>query len=202
MLGIFLDQETTGLDSYRHNVLEIALRVIDLATGEEVGSFESIVSQPHAVWEKRDLMAIEINGFCEEELQTGTKPEKIGEEIIALFTKLQIQRSKAVFICANPSFDRPFFSQLIPAYTQERLNWPYHWLDLASMYWALFVKEQEANKRSLPESLLLSKDSIATSLSLPKEQKPHRAMQGVDHLLVCYRHIVGYPERLKTPTLQ
>lgn len=193
MLGIFLDQETTGLDSFTHRVVEIACRVVDLSTGHCLASYEAVVSQGDSVWQARDLGAIEINGFTQEELRRGKTEAEIGKEIIELFTRLGIKRSYAAFICANPSFDRPFFSQIVPTYTQERLNWPYHWLDLASMYWALeCVKIKELGAR-LPESVVLSKDSIATKLALPKEQKPHRAMQGVEHLLLCYTALVGFP---------
>ena len=192
MLGIFLDQETTGLDCYRHKVLELACKVVDLTTGAVVAEYESIVFQPDEVWQARDSGAIQVNGFKKEDLLQGKPIEQIASEIIALFTKCNIQRSKAFFICANPSFDRPFFSQLIPAYTQEKLNWPYHWLDLASMYWALQMQKTYQLEKELPDSILLSKDNIAAAQQLPKEDKPHRAMQGVDHLLLCYRHTVGF----------
>lgn len=195
MLGIFLDQETTGLDSYIHKLLEIAIKVVNLENGSLRASYEAIVCQPEEVWNRRDPCAIEINGFQQEELSRGKPESQIATEIIELFTKLNVQRSKAFFICANPSFDRPFFSHLIPAYTQEKLNWPYHWLDLASMYWALQIQKTTELEQPLPEAITLSKDSIATSLSLPAEEKPHRAMQGVDHLLLCYEETVGYPNK-------
>jgi DNA polymerase-3 subunit epsilon/oligoribonuclease len=70
--------------------------------------------------------------------------------------------------------------------------WPYHWLDLASMYWALEIKKSQNLEYSLPDEILLSKDNIAKSLGLEQEAKPHRAMHGVDHLLLCYTHLVGY----------
>lgn len=192
MLGIFLDQETTGLDSYRHKLLEVACKIVDLQTGELKGSYESIVFQPQSVWEARDCHAIEVNGFTEQELRYGKPEAAIGKELTDLFTSLHIERGKAFFICANPSFDRPFFYHLIDCYTQEKLNWPYHWLDLASMYWALEIQKAKHHELSLPDKLVLSKDCIAQNLSLAKEEKPHRAMQGVNHLLLCYEHLVGF----------
>jgi len=192
MLGIFLDQETTGLDSYRHKLLEVACVIMDLHTGEEKGSYESVVFQPESVWNDRDVHAIEVNGFTQGHLIKGKTQEVIGREIQELFTACGIERGKALFICANPSFDRPFFYHLIDCYAQEKLNWPYHWLDLASMYWALEIQKAKRYELELPEKLILSKDTIAQNLSLAKEEKPHRAMQGVKHLLLCYEHLVGW----------
>ncbi len=193
MLGIFLDQETTGLDSYRHKLLEIALKVVDLSSGKNIASYESLIFQPEAVWKASDRGALEVNGFSWDEVSKGKSEKEVGDAICTLFTKLGIQRGKSVFICQNPSFDRAFFSHLIDCYTQEKMHWPYHWLDLASMYWALEVQKTAALELSLPDEIWLSKDHIAHSFELPGEPKPHRAMQGVDHLLLCYGKVVGFP---------
>ena len=104
-------------------------------------------------------------------------------------------RKKAVFICQNPSFDRGFFSQLIDPDTQEDLNWPYHWLDLASMYWAISMDKAKKQNCPFPWETGISKDLIASHYNLPAEDKPHRAMNGVDHLLICYEAVVGFPGR-------
>ena len=112
-----------------------------------------------------------------------------------LFDKHDIKRGEAVFICQNPSFDRIFFSQLIDVDTQEKLLWPYHWLDLASMYWAEAIRKAKGGEEKYPWMTGCSKDKIATALELPKEVKPHRAMNGVNHLLLCYESVVGFPEK-------
>ncbi len=192
MLGIFLDQETTGLDSYRHHLLEIAFKIVCLETGDEKASFQSVVAQSQEAWQAHDPTSIAINGFCWQEIERGTSIPSIRSQIISLFQQMPIVRGKAVFICQNPSFDRAFFSHVVDSYTQEKLNWPYHWLDLASMYWALEVKKTWAAGKSLPEEVWLSKDTIAKNVNLEKEQKPHRAMQGVEHLLMCYEKVVGF----------
>jgi oligoribonuclease len=195
MLGIFLDIETSGLDSFHHRVLEIAFKIVDLEVGEEKYSYQSIVKQPKEVWEKRDLTSIEINGFTWEKALLGKEEFLIRREIIEIFTYLNIERGKGVFICQNPAFDRGFFSQLIDVYTQEQQQWPYHWLDFASMYWALRVKEG-----IIPDNEFhLSKNAIAQHFQLPIENYPHSAMNGVDHLLLCYRTVVGFGSIRKWP---
>lgn len=186
MRAIFLDIETTGLDASKHHVLDIAFKIVDFSTNEIKISWQSIIKHPLEIWEARDPNSIQINEFTWEQTQSGQDPSDVREQIISIFSNLGIERGNAVFICQNPSFDRGFFSQLIDVYTQEKLNWPYHWLDFASMYWAILVQKNKQAGTIFPEHLNLSKNEIAKSYHLPPENTPHRAMQGVEHLIQCY----------------
>lgn len=193
MLGIFLDIETTGLNSLKHRSIDLALKVIELYTGDLKADFETIVFQPKEVFEKSDPTSLLINGFTWNKLLMGLSEQEVSQRIIHLFQQLEIKRGSAVFICQNPSFDRAFFSQIVNTDIQESLKWPYHWLDFASMYWALNVREM-IEEQSLIK-IGLSKDDIAKSYGLPPEQQPHRAMNGVNHLIECYKYVVGFPLR-------
>lgn len=193
MLGVFLDIETNGLDLFEHRPIDIALQIVDLHTGEEKASYTTIVKQSIEVWEKSDLSSLEVNGFTFEMVKEGREEKEIGEQVEHLFLQYEIKRTKAVFICQNPSFDRVFFSKIIPPYTQELLQWPYHWLDLASMFWAIYLHTAKNEESSFPWEIGFSKDRIANSLDIPAEKKPHRAMNGVSHLILCYEKLVGFP---------
>jgi oligoribonuclease len=194
VLGIFLDTETNGLNAKVHRILEIALKIVDLSTGEPKGEYQSLVSQPLEVWERSDQESLRINGFQWHELSEAKTPRLVSQEIIDLFAAHGVRRKKAVFICQNPSFDRAFFSQMIDPDTQELLSWPYHWLDLASMYWAVTMGRAKQAQGPLPWETGLSKDIIAAQYQLPGESRPHRAMNGVSHLILCYHAVVGYPK--------
>ncbi len=194
MLGIFLDTETTGLDFRSHYPIEIAIKIVDLSQGEEKGQYQSNIAISDENWLQRDPGAIAINGFSRDELLNAKDIKKVSSEIIDFFTSLRIVRGTSVFICQNPSFDRAFFSLIVETYEQEKRQWPYHWLDLASMYWVRSVREW-ISEEELKKGFVLSKDQIAKRLGLPTEQKPHRAMNGVDHLLKCYEAVVGFPSK-------
>jgi DNA polymerase-3 subunit epsilon/oligoribonuclease len=196
MLGIFLDTETNGLNASIHRILELAFRLVDLKTGEPLAAFHSLVMQPIEVWERSDQESLRINGFTFNEISKGKTIRTLSQEILQIFAHHGVKRGKAVFICQNPSFDRAFFGQLIDPDTQELLSYPYHWLDLASMYWALSLRDHRVQKGPLPWETGLSKDLIASRYNLPGEAKPHRAMNGVDHLIACYQAVVGFPEKL------
>jgi DNA polymerase-3 subunit epsilon/oligoribonuclease len=192
MQAIFLDTETTGLDPFSHKLLEIAFKVVDIPSGYEKLTYQTIVKQPLEVWEKRDLSSIEVNGFTWDKVQMGKEEAIVRQEIIQIFSDLHIARGTAVYICQNPAFDRNFFAQLIDIYTQEERQWPYHWLDFASMYWALQVKSHLETHEPFPAEMNLSKNAIAQRYHLPIESTPHSALNGVDHLLLCYRTVVGF----------
>ncbi|WP_075883603.1 3'-5' exonuclease [Candidatus Protochlamydia sp. W-9] len=192
MLAIFLDIESSGLDSFHHRALEIAFKVIDVRTGEERLTYQSIIKQPLEVWEKRDLASIEINGFTWEKLLLGQEEAVVKSEIVQIFNDLKIQRGRAVYICQNPAFDRGFFSQIVDVYTQEKYHWPYHWLDFASMYWALQFKFYTQKHEHFPLEINLSKNTIAQHFGLPIESSPHNALNGVNHLILCYKTVVGF----------
>ncbi len=193
MLGIFLDTETSGLNPLRHKLLEIAFKIVNVHSGEVKAEFQSVISQSVEEWRKSDQDSLKVNGFTWEEVQKGKPAKEVGLTIQNLLNQHHVERGLAVFICQNPSFDRAFFSQLVDPDLQEALHWPYHWLDLASMYWAKSIEKAKCSPEKSPWATGFSKDKIAAASSLPGEGKPHRAMQGVEHLLLCYRTVVGFP---------
>lgn len=193
MLGVFLDTETNGLNPQKHKIIEIAFQIVDLLTGVCKDSFESIVAISSEDWQKSNSKSLEVNGFSWQIVCQGLPSQIVAQQIQTCFAKNQILRGNAVFICQNPSFDRAFFSYLIDPEYQEKLLFPYHWLDLASMYWAEAVRKAKEHLSPFPWETGYSKDKIAEVYSLKSEEHPHRAMNGVSHLLLCYEKIVGFP---------
>jgi oligoribonuclease len=189
MIGIFLDSETNGLNQKVHRILEIAFKAIKLETGDVLDSFDALVYQPDDVWSNSDPRSLQVNGFKRELVDQGRREEDVATEIKSFFVKNSVLRGEAVYICQNPSFDRVFFSQLISPDEQEKLNWPYHWLDLASMYWGKMMTLGE----TYPWITGFSKDNIAKACNIPSEEAPHRAGRGVDHLIACYNAVIGFP---------
>ena len=196
MLGIFLDTEANGLNSKKHKLIEIAFRILDVETGEEKDRFESVVFQSFDDWQLSDLTSLQVNGFTWDEVSYGRKAEAIAEEIIAMFAKHSIKRGDAVFICQNLSFDRAFFAQIVDPDIQEKLLWPYHWLDLASMYWAESMRKAKQAEAAYPWQTGFSKDKIAKVYEIGPEDTPHRALNGVHHLILCYEAVVGFPKKV------
>lgn len=188
MRGIFLDIEANGLDPMQHRTIDIALKVIDFSERKVIGAYQSIVKLSEETWAKGDPKSLEINGYSWNQIIGGKEEKQIAEEITQLFSELKIERGRDVFICQNPSFDRAFFSQIVSVYDQEKYNWPYHWLDLASMFWAVILKDC----KYFPERISVSKNEIGKRYNIPPETYPHHALNGVDHLIRCYCAVLDF----------
>lgn len=188
MLLIFLDTETTGLNPKKHRIIEIAFRIFDTAGMQWITSYESIVFQPAEIWAEADPKSLAINGYTWEMALAGKPEHVIAGEISEILAQVRLREKEGAFICQNPSFDRIFFTQLISAELQQDYGWPYHWMDLASMYWAFRMFEDKSFARVCYEADL-SKDKIAIYLGLQPEETPHRATNGVTHLIECYKKL-------------
>lgn len=188
MLGVFLDTETNGLDHTIHNILEIAFQIVDLTTGEVLESYEHLVKLSEEEWSQSNLYSLSFNGITKEQMLTGSPLPLVSKEIKNIFKRHNILKGKAVLICQNPSFDRIFFAKLVDINYQEAHQYPYHWLDLASMHFAKSILQGIP-----PDEINLSKDHIAAYYHLEKEVRPHRALRGVQNLVTCYQHVLGFP---------
>lgn len=185
MLVIFLDTETTGLDPEKHLPIEIAYKVLDLSTHQFLLSYESYIAISREAWADADPDSIKIHQFSYEQLLAGKTLKTICAEMTSDFNHLPLKEKSGVFLCQNPSFDRAFVNQIVSVDLQKEYHWPYHWLDLASMFWSYLHIKNDPLLKNLSENLL-KKDQIANFLNLPEETTPHRAMNGVNHLIQCY----------------
>lgn len=188
MKGVFIDLETNGLDSFQHSVLEIAICIVDLRSLRTLHEYQTFVRISEREFSfASDPDALMINKITIDEIRSGKEIDDIKDDLVELFLSYEIEKSNSVFICQNPSFDRRFFDKIFPVELQKDIELPYHWLDLASMYW---VKTCYPLMNSQETKISLSKDSIAKSLGIKPEKKPHRAMNGVKHLIECYEKML------------
>ena len=191
MLGIFLDTETNGLKIMVHHIIEIAIIILDLNSGKFLDRYTSFISLDEKQWSQGSPYSLQFNGISKEECFSGPPLQEVQNNIKHLFMKWNLKRKKAAFICQNPSFDRMFFTKIIDVDYQEQHEWPYHWLDLASMH---FTKSILSGEKM--ETISLSKNHIAKHYGLREEQTPHRALNGVHHMINCYEEIIGFPNRV------
>ncbi len=193
---IFLDSETTGLDPKKTNIVEIALKILNQTTGEEVERYQAVVKLSEEQWEQASPYALKVNGFTWERVcEEGKEVKTIRNDINDLFESLSISNYNARFYCQNPTFDRSFYSEHLFTVEEQKSNkQPLRWLDLCSAHQALSIKRAQEKPVPFFPSISYSKDGIAKQLGLPPEEKPHGAMNGVDHLISCYRRDVGFEQ--------
>lgn len=191
MRGIFIDTETTGIDANKHVALEICVRVVDMSNidaHDNTAQYHSCITCSAYDWIIADHSALSLNGFDDRILSMGKPAEKVRIELLSFILSFDLTNSNSFFICQNPTFDKPFFDKIITLKDQLEYDIPYHWLDLASMYWMVMY----ARSSTEGEKISLSKDSIAQKLNLPIEEKPHKAIYGVQHLIECYKALIKY----------
>lgn len=196
MKAVFVDIETTGLDFISHVPLDVAVAIVDLNTHDEMHTYTSCITCDAKHWEWADPKALAVNGYSKDNFPLEAKPAwQVGSEIEKFLIKHEVVKGRAFFICQNPAFDRPFFLQLLSQYQMNEHNMPYHWLDLASMYWIKYygsfwpIPSLDSHYKDLFYEISLSKDSIAASFGIAPEPKPHKALNGVEHLIKCYEAI-------------
>lgn len=192
MKGIFLDIETNGLDDYIHSPIEVCVSIYELHNMICITEYQTLIKCCEKSWlMASDPRALKINGITFEEVKDAKMHNEVCDDLSEMFLAHEIDKTNSVFICQNPSFDRGFFNQIMPIETQQELELPYHWLDLSSMYWGRMVDpSKEYNGHVMEKTIPLSKDSIASYLGLPPENKPHRATNGVHHLIECYKALM------------
>lgn len=192
MKGVFIDIETTGLDPFKHVPIDISCVIAELHDIKiydepykmsELSTYTTLIKCSKTDFDEMHNESLNVHKITFEKMITGKPIDEVSEDLTELFLTHEIERDNSVFICQNPSFDRPFFTKILDAESQKELNLPYHWLDLASMYWARLIKKRKGLNVSL------SKDSIAKSLNIPTEIKPHSSLQGVLHLIECYKEV-------------
>ena len=98
MLGVFVDTETTGLDPFLHVPIEIAIVVVDLATGVEIGSYETLLLVSDEEWRSQDVNSSLIHGISRERLTKGLSRFAAAIDIERLLVSLQITNDQSFFI--------------------------------------------------------------------------------------------------------
>jgi oligoribonuclease len=185
---IFFDIETNGLDPYLNVPLEIALICVE--ENKILFEYESVLrcSVENYILGSSP-QALVTNGISWDDVKNAKPLEKASSDIIEFFLSHEIDRNNTVFISHNASFDKGFFYQIVSETTCEELNLPYHWLDLASMYFMFYYdwfRSQAYGRKKID----LSKNSLADFYELGDEENPHRALNGVKHLMLCYNKLM------------
>lgn len=159
-----VDLETTGLDPYKSEIIEIGAVIFNpenLNTKQEI----SVKVKPvHGC----DPRAAAVNGYNEEEWKDALS---IKEVLKSLAPKWQ----GASFMSYNVTFDWSFMAQ---AYREIGTNDPFHYhrFDLMTMAW-----------NHLPLGSSISLKNVCSALGIPPEPTVHRALNGALSAFEVYK---------------
>jgi DNA polymerase-3 subunit epsilon/oligoribonuclease len=196
---VFLDIETTGLNPDIHDPIEIAVCVVDTERCKDVVSAQcNIIFSQNVLtcptyneciklsanqWESADVEALNVNGFNSNCVWNGSLIEDVQESLLKFLNYNNVRKDHAVFVCQNPAFDRMFFHKIIPLDVYLNEDMPSHWLDLCSVFLGSIIDNRFYHGN---EFRIFSKDEIANEIGLAREESPHKALNGVKHLIDCY----------------
>ncbi|HXV27312.1 MAG TPA: 3'-5' exonuclease [Candidatus Paceibacterota bacterium] len=167
-----VDLETSGLDAGIHEILDLAVLVVDQRTLKLRERYSARV-RPQNI-RRGAKRALEVVGYSPREWRTAV-PLEAAMEIFSEKT------SGAVLCSANMYLTRSFLDAAFKACGVEDLT-SYHHVDLMSLAWA------RAGDIGMDR---LTMDALARRLGIPSEPAPRRAANGARLALAVLKALSG-----------
>lgn len=163
MIITFIDTETTGLDLFRHEVIDIAALQVTLAHGQwlEISRFESKI-KPKNIKEASEI-ALKINGYTKKKWQQAPSTETFLPLIRAYVETSDIVAGQ------NLVFDYRFINKMFESCNEERPKWP-EYIDTK------WMADQLVHDKKLKRSSL---DFLCEHYKIPVIGRAHTAMTDV-----------------------
>ena len=152
---LWLDSETTGLDSVKNDVVQLAC--IAVINGVEQPLTFNEYCQPTS-WTHIDPGALAVNGLTLEQLKTFQKPEQMVANLMNFTKKFGVKFTIAGY---NVDFDRGFISQLFKKVGKESDFAEIFNSDIRDVF-----KRVKANKAKFPTANL-KLATLATHFNIP-----------------------------------
>lgn len=155
------DCEMTGLDSSRHELIEIGLVLIDQPGLNIIDTFEVKIRPEHI--ETADPKALQVNGYTSESWQNAVSLKEAMEQYGR-------KTQNAIFAAYNIAVDWSFIDLAFKK-TGVSHSMDYHMIDIPSIAWAKL-------RHTSIEKIRLS--VLAPLLGVPPEPEVHRAINGAN----------------------
>lgn len=164
---IVVDIETTGLDPLKHCIISIA--AIDFENTQNIFYKECKIDEDTQV----DPKASEITGYKIGHSSENNK--QTVKQILQEFMQWLKPKDKWILAGQNPSFDRDFLNHFLK---KHNLNYKIHHrtIDLHTVCINHIITSKNKQVKDLKNTL--NSDTIATYVGLPKEPRPHIAING------------------------
>lgn len=163
MIITFLDTETTGLDLFRHEVIDIAILQVGWSDDKfcEISRFESKI-KPKKI-EDASAVALKINGYTKKKWK-----EAADATTFLPLIRAYIETSDAV-IGQNLVFDYRFINKMFESNEQDKPKWP-NYIDTK------WMADQLVHDNKIKRSSL---DFLCEHYQIPTIGRAHTAMTDV-----------------------
>lgn len=165
---IWLDLETTGLDSMQHHIVEVAVVVTDQDL-RELESWSAVVAQPEETLQASEVWPLEqhtASGLYEACQERGMPLAEVERQVLALLQR-HAAKGQGWLAGANPGFDAAFLHRHMP----KVYGWLHHrTLDVYGV------------------ARIFGLWNAAVYEGAPGRKKPHRAMADVRETIQLMDH--------------
>jgi DNA polymerase-3 subunit epsilon len=169
----FVDVETTGLEPGYHEIVEVAVVVVDPVT-DHMTSFNARILPMYEI--RAEPKALEVNGYSSERWHNGNIP---------LINRYEAMRGVArmlkgcKFVAHSAGFDHAFLNAEMKRMELPPLEVNHHLLDTKSMAWPLY---QRGDVRDTHLATLCDYFGISN-------EGAHTAMADVRRMMALYAHL-------------
>lgn len=165
-----IDLETTGLNPYKHEIIEIGARLFDSDNIDVVIDINIRVKPEHP--ERGEAKAYEVNGYNPVDWAEA-------ESIEAVLKRCNGDFFGRIFMSYNVTFDWGFMAH---AYQSLGLRDPFHYhrLDLMTLAWS-----------AMPPGSFISLKSACQHFGIEPEPGVHRALNGAIKGYEVYKKILA-----------
>jgi DNA polymerase III subunit epsilon len=154
------DIETTGLDAERHEIIDLAVIIVDPETLKKKDEFSTRIKPSNI--KTASKKALEISGYTERGWMTAPNLAKAMEEYADV-------TADAVLVTDNIYFDWSFLSEAFKkTYVEDLLH--HRRIDLFTLAWS--------RKDKLPGLKQFYLDNLCRHFDIEPESVPHRALGG------------------------
>lgn len=157
---LFVDLETTGLDIYKHEIVEIGILVVDGRTLKVTNKYHARIKPKHL--NTADPVGLKISGYSEKKWKDARELKQVLKEIAILAPDAMVAGWKV-------DFDWYMLDKYFKKYKINH-SFDYHMIDVISMAYAHFYQKEKPKELSLKD--------VCKILRVPIHEK-HR--EGVGH---------------------
>lgn len=163
---LFVDLETTGLDIYEHEIVEIGILVVDGRTLKITNKYHSRIKPKHL--NTADPEGLKISGYSEKKWKDAREIKPVLKEIATLAPDAMVAGWKV-------DFDWYMLDKYFKKYKIEH-SFDYHLIDVISMAYVHFYKKKKPKELSLQDACKIFRVPIHEKHS---EGIGHNAMDDV-----------------------
>ncbi len=167
---VFIDLETTGLDIFKHEIVEIGILVVDGRTLKITNRYHARIKPKHL--KTADPESLKISGYSEKKWEKARDIKEVLEEVVTLASDAMVAGWKV-------DFDWYMLDKYLKKYNIKH-TFDYHLIDVISMAYKYFYRKEKPKELSL--------GNVCKILGIPIHEKHSEGLghNAMDDIIATY----------------